>query len=190
MLDVLRSLVCVFFKPLPAWISPSKPPMFGAAGRGPAPPAGGGGGGGAPPLGIGGGGGAPALGIGGGGGAPPFGIGGGDGEKAPGMGGGGGGAADGDETSAPGDLTPAGDCGVGEDVSKLDSGRGGAMVPKRIEASCLALPPVGPESSSEESSSESTTDQSSSSLGTERVRAGAALGSGSCVLACSLDVMR
>lgn len=44
-------------------------------------------------------------------------------------------------------------------------GRGGAMVPKRMEASCLALPPVGRASSSEESgeSLESTTDHSSSS---------------------------
>ena len=40
------------------------------------------------------------------------------------------------------------------------------MVPKRMEASCFALPPVGPASSSEEeegSSFESTTDHSSSS---------------------------
>jgi len=49
--------------------------------------------------------------------------------------------------------------------SIADSGLGGAMVPKRIEASCLALPPAGRSSSlSEESSSvESTTDHSSSS---------------------------
>ena len=45
------------------------------------------------------------------------------------------------------------------------SGLGGAMLPNRIEASCLALPPVGRSSSSSEecSSLESTTDHSSSS---------------------------
>lgn len=55
----------------------------------------------------------------------------------------------------------------GDFLSSLaDKGWGGAMVPKRIEASCFALPPAGRSSSSlsEESSSvESTTDHSSSS---------------------------
>jgi len=50
--------------------------------------------------------------------------------------------------------------------SIADSGLGGAMVPKRIEASCFALPPAGRSSlslSEESSSVESTTDHSSSS---------------------------
>ncbi len=49
--------------------------------------------------------------------------------------------------------------------SIAESGRGGAMVPNSIEASCFALPPVtwsGPSSLSDEEV-ESTTDHSSSS---------------------------
>lgn len=92
----------------------------------------------------------------------------------PGKGGGGGGAGGG---CVP---VPNGMCGAdGVDglpkplpvvvgdlaVSMALRGRGGAMVPKRMEASCLALPPTGRSSSSEEegSSLESTTDHSSSS---------------------------
>jgi hypothetical protein len=49
-------------------------------------------------------------------------------------------------------------------------GRGGAMVPNKILASCLALPPPGwSSSSSEESNSEPAADQSSSSSGRARV---------------------
>ena len=49
--------------------------------------------------------------------------------------------------------------------SIADNGLGGAIVPNRIDASCLALPPVGlsASSSSEEDEVESTTDHSSSS---------------------------
>lgn len=48
--------------------------------------------------------------------------------------------------------------------SAADCGLGGAMVPKSMEASCLALPPAPRSgSSSDESSVESTTDHSSSS---------------------------
>lgn len=122
-----------------------------------------GGGGGAPPLGIGGGGGANIPGIGGGGeggsggggGAPPLGIGGGPG--------GGGGADVG--------LVTAGLSGLGLLFSILLSGLGGPIVPKRMEASCLALPAPGLSSSSSELSAESTTDQSSSS-GRAREREG------------------
>lgn len=59
------------------------------------------------------------------------------------------------------------------------------MVPKRMEASCLALPPVGADSSSSSSLSEdSTTDQSSSSEeGLRDRRLGAAAGSGRVVFA-------
>ncbi|KAI6766543.1 hypothetical protein HG531_011765 [Fusarium graminearum] len=83
----LLSLVVVFLRDLPSWISLKKPagrpPPEGRAGALP----GGGGGGGAPPIGGGGGGGAPVDGIGGGGGG-----GGAEGPLLPGMGGGGGGA--------------------------------------------------------------------------------------------------
>lgn len=49
-------------------------------------------------------------------------------------------------------------------LSLAESGRGGAMVPKSMEANWRALPAPGPSSSSEESSlSEPTTDHSSSS---------------------------
>ena len=50
--------------------------------------------------------------------------------------------------------------------SMAERGRGGAIVPKSMDASCLADPPVGTassSSSSDESSVESTTDHSSSS---------------------------
>lgn len=113
-----------------------------------------GGGGGGPPLGNGGGGGAELLGIGGGGGAPPVGIGGGGGGagglKAPSLGAG----------LLGFDATPA-----------ADNGRGGPIVPKRMEARWRALPAPGPSSSDESSSlSEPTTDQSSSSGRTRDVR--------------------
>lgn len=129
----------------------------------------GGGGGGPSEPGIGGGGGAPPAGIGGGGGAPPSGIGGGGGAPPAGMGGGGGGEAG------------EGDVGLESLFSMADIGRGGAMVPNRIDASCLALPPVGPWSSSSSSSLDSTTDQSSSSEGLARERPEGA-GSGRAVL--------
>jgi hypothetical protein len=137
------------------------------------PPAGGpagiAGGGGEKLPGMGGGGGAPpAGGMGGGGGAPPEGIGGGGGAPVEGIGGGGGGE--------PG----AGELGF-EVFSIADIGRGGAMVPKRIEARCFALPPPGGWSSSSSSSLDSTTDQSSSSEGFARERP-AGWGSGRVVL--------
>ena len=128
-----------------------------------------GGGGGAPAglpkePGRGGEGGAALVGMGGGGGAPKLGIGGGgrgalSSLEDGGIGGAGGGAEGVDGLPKPGDL----------DLSSMaDNGLGGAMVPNNIEASCLALPPVGLSSSlsslSEELSSvESTTDHSSSS---------------------------
>jgi hypothetical protein len=62
-----------------------------------------------------------------------------------------------------------------------DIGRGGAMVPKRMEARCFALPPPGGWSSSSSSSLDSTTDQSSSSDGFARERP-EGWGSGSVVL--------
>ena len=65
------------------------------------------------------------LGIGGGGGAPVFGI-----------GGGGGGLA---MRSLPGAGEFGPEAVVG--LSMAESGRGGAIVPKRIEASCFAEPP-------------------------------------------------
>lgn len=111
-------------------------------------------------LGIGGGGGTPTLGMGGGGGgalgdAPPK-------ADPEGIGGGGGVATlsvactDGVEGLSTGVL--------GLSCSSIaERGRGGAMVPNRIEARCLALPPVGWSFSSSESSVESTTDHSSSS---------------------------
>ncbi len=106
------------------------------------------------------------IGGGGGGGAPKFGIGGGGGGEEPGslslldeggMTGAGGGAEGVDGLPRAGDL----------DLSSIaDNGLGGAIVPKSMEASCFALPPVGCPSSSfsdELSSAESTTDHSSSS---------------------------
>lgn len=132
-----------------------------------------GGGGGDPTLGKGGGGGAPTLGIGGGGGAPVMGM------------GGGGGAPSG----APPNADPVGSVGGAGALSLLidgpavgvaglslsgvfglsfssiaERGRGGPIVPKRMDARCLAVPPEGrSDSSSDESSLESTTDHSSSS---------------------------
>lgn len=139
-------------------------------------PGGGGGGGGVAE--------APVRGIGGGGGALVPGIGGGGGGGAPvkGIGGGGGGAVVGGPSSLPSKLPgiggaaaeEAGACVevvglVGESAAPFssiaESGRGGAMLPKSIDASCFALPPVtfsGPSSSSDEEV-ESTTDHSSSS---------------------------
>lgn len=101
----------------------------------------------------------PGGGGGGGGalGAPPGGMGGGGGALAPGIGGGGG-AADG-----VAGLSGAGDLGLS---SIADIGRGGPIVPNRIEARCFALPRSGRSASSssdEESALESTTDHSSSS---------------------------
>jgi len=131
--DVLRSFVSTFLSPLPAAISPSNAPRLGI-----------------PP-------GAFMLGIGGGRGAvPPGGGGGGGGGGAEPVGrGGGGGMPAGEDT--------AGLSARGLLLSIDDSGRGGAMVPKRMDASCLAPPWEGPSSSSDDESSESTTDQSSSS---------------------------
>jgi len=152
---------------LPFWISPSKPERLGIPAGGPDGAGGGGGAAGGPsgsgnPPGIGGGGGgaegAPfATGIGGGGGGAY-------GAFDPGNGGGGE-AAGGEPTFCDevGELSGAGDLGLS---SMADIGRGGPMVPKRIEARCLALPLSGRSSSSaslSELSDESTTDHSSSS---------------------------
>ncbi len=138
--------------------------MFGFPPGGPLDVPGGGGGGAGGALGIPGGGG----GGGGAGGAPDRGIG----------GGGGGGAAGGSPSSKlpgmSGDMAMAifGVGGAGLDglsidllSSIVDKGLGGAIVPKSIEASCFALPPLGlsVSSSSSEDEVESTTDHSSSS---------------------------
>lgn len=153
-------MVTTFFSPFPFAISPSSPclaPPFATA-------AGGGNGGadGGARLGRGGGGGAPlggaVSGIGGGGGGEPGG---------PALNGGGGGGG----TSK---LEMGGTDGVDGLLMGVVSlswspvaerGLGGAMVPNRMEARCLALPPpeVRSGSSSEEFSVESTTDHSSSS---------------------------
>jgi len=153
-LDWLLSLVSTFFNPLPLTISSSKAPTIGGFPPAALGPGGGGGGGGgtsgAPPN---------DPGMGGGGGGPlgaPF---------AAGIGGGGGGAGGASIVGivgVDGDATPR--SAVGDFLSSMvDNGRGGAMVPNRIDARCLA--PVGrsSSSSSEESSVESTTDHSSSS---------------------------
>src|SRR5205823_5644917 len=112
--------------------------------------------------------GAELFGIGGGGGAEDPGIGGGGGGGAAGapdsgIGGGGGGGAPGLDAKAAG--TDGKSCtGVGGLLSIADNGRGGAMVPNRIDARCLAEPPFGASpSSSLESFSDSATDHSSSS---------------------------
>ena len=68
----------------------------------------------------------------------------------------------------------------------LLSGRGGAIVPNRIDARCFAEPACGPLSSSSSSSELSRTDHSSSSAGLDLVRLGAETGSGkACILAMS-----
>lgn len=73
-------------------------------------------------------------------------------------------------------LLGAGDAGF----ESVPRGRGGPMVPNRMEASCFALPPVGAESSSSSSLSEdSTTDQSSSSEEGLRPRRPPVAGAGS-----------
>jgi hypothetical protein len=159
---------------LPAWISPSRAPTAG----GPPPPLAVriGGPRGAELFGIGGGGGAKDAGIGGGGGGgggggalgtPESGIGGGGGGAlgAPesGIGGGGGGARElGSKVVGADRLSSTGVDGL---LSIADNGRGGAMVPKRMDARCLADPPVGPSSPSslESSLSDSAADHSSSS---------------------------
>lgn len=152
---VLRSLVCTFLRPLPAWIEANKAPRS-------APPAGAGG------AAAGGGGGTPggaAGGAGGGGGGIP--------ESPAGAGAGGGGGGGGIALGAAGSSVSAGlgeasctgvaDC-EGDLLSIALNGRGGAMVPNRMLASCFALPPPGFSSSSSESSkSDPAADQSSSS---------------------------
>ncbi|KUI63242.1 hypothetical protein VP1G_11493 [Cytospora mali] len=152
----LLSLVCVFFNALPAWISPrnpaGRPPAAAAGADGMSPAAGGGGGGGGAIPGIGGGGG-----PGGGGGAPagPAGL------AASGIGGGGGGPAGSGEAvvsgagAGGGGGAAMGELWAGEaaDLSPIaDSGRGGPMVPNRMEAKAAA-PWPGLSSSSESSSS-------------------------------------
>ena len=155
--------------------------MFGTPPASPAgealgPPGGGGGGAGGPPDipgggGGGGAGGASKPGIGGGGGALEVGIGGGGGgaaagaspsSKLPGMGGAGGG---GDIAAPVLGVGGAGLVGVSGFLSSIaERGLGGAIVPNKIDASCLALPPVGLSASSSSSDEvESTTDHSSSS---------------------------
>jgi hypothetical protein len=123
-----------------------------------------GGGGGALPDGNGGGCGAALVGNGGGGGASP---------GALGMGGAGGMDAEGCGLFG---LAIAGLSGVEPALSRLDSGRGGPIVPKSMAASCFAPPPVRPSSSSSDSSSaeDSMADHSSSSC-LARVVRGAAL---------------
>lgn len=77
------------------------------------------------------------VGIGGGGGGPPPG---GGGAALPGRGGGGGAALPG-RGGGIGGAFGAGDVGV-DLLSIADNGRGGAIVPKRREASCFAPPPT------------------------------------------------
>ena len=146
------------------------PPIGDPAG---APPGGGGGGGaggaalGGIPVGGGGGGGgavgASDGGSGGGGGAPVDGMGG-AGGGAPSEGSEGGGGDD--SPDVPGVEIGGGLTGLSIDFlsSMAERGRGGAMVPKSMDANCFALPPVGfsgPSSSSEDS--DSAADHSSSS---------------------------
>lgn len=165
------------------------PEGMGAVGASPIGGGGGGGGGGGPPPapGISGGGGAaPVGGIGGGGGglegAAESGIGGGgggggggeEGDVGPllsGMGGGGGGAAGAPELGTGGgggggDAIGASFAGAGladvEFLPAADSGRGGAIVPNKMEANWAAFPPPG-RSSSESSSSSLSEPQSSES---------------------------
>ena len=125
-----------------------------------------------------------AVGIGGGGGAPESGNGGGGGgaDGAPEGGGGGGG---GGAVGAPLDGTGGGGAGGGGAadsnalalfcesctgvaglLSMADIGRGGAIVPNKIEANCFADPPAGGSSSSSleaSSFSEPAADHESSS---------------------------
>ena len=144
-------------------MSPSKPPTLGFApllGATFAIPGGGGGGAGGAPC-------RPGGGGGGAGGAPIDGIGGGGGaaggaplsSKLPGI----------EEASGEEKASWKGAGLLGLSVaflsSNADKGLGGAIVPKSMDASCFALPPVGfsVASSSSEDEVESTTDQSSSS---------------------------
>ena len=109
------------------------------------------------------------MGIDGGGGAPP-------GAEA-GIGGGGGGLV--------GPLPTAGLAGV-ELLPVADEGRGGPMVPKRMDARWRALPAPGPSSSEESSSlSEPTTDHSSSSGRARETRPEGCDASGSAALGAS-----
>jgi hypothetical protein len=169
---VLRSLVSTFFNLVPAWMDANSAPRS----WGPPPPKAGGG---------------PAAGGGGGGGAPPGGGGGGGGgAAAPGGGGGGGGggaegAVTGVSLSGEKGVSSTGGAGGGgggtvgllscTGVADFDSsialkGLGGAIVPKRILASCLALPPPtrSSSSSSDDSLSDPAADQSSSCSGRAR----------------------
>lgn len=171
---MLLSFVSTFLSPVPARIAlsnpprspPPPPPKFGNGGGAGALAPGGGGGGGA--------GGAALPGSGGGGGAElEPGIGGGGGASDPGIGGAGGGALG--PVGLAGVSATAGDSApvpVGLFFSSMaESGRGGPIVPKRMEARCFAEPPVGASSSSsEELSSVSITDQSSLSSVFERAR--------------------
>jgi hypothetical protein len=153
---------------------PSNAFLSGTAPVGGLEAAGIGGGGGAPPLGIGGGGGAFPVGKGGGGGAFELGIGGGGGALDPGIGGAGGGL------DGPWEDWIRG-LWVEEGLSIEDNGRGGAIVPKRREASCFAPPPGRASSSSDDSSaSDSALDQSSEFERTRAARVAADVGSGCC----------
>lgn len=86
--------------------------------------------------------------------------GGGGGAAADGAGTGGGGGAE--DSGATGELALR---GVAAWSSVADSGRGGAIVPKRMDAKCAALAPPGRSSSSSESSSSSLSEPQSSSSG-------------------------
>lgn len=180
---VLLSTVVVFFKLLPLWISLRKPegrplpeavdPDAGVVSAGAAGGAGGAGAGGGPVPGMGGGGGAPEgapeAGIGGGGG----GAGGAAGALLGGIGGGGGGAEAGASMLGPGGGGGGGGA-IGaslwvcaglpgaDSFPAADNGRGGAMVPNRIEASCAALPPPGRSSSESSPLSSSLSEPQSS----------------------------
>ena len=111
--------------------------------------------------------------MGGGGGGADEGPGGG------GPGGGGGAAPPGAGGGDVGDCAAAGLAGFEGFSPAADSGRGGAIVPNRIDASAAALlPPGRPSSSSESSSSSSLSDPHPSSLG--RLRDTGPVGVGTC----------
>ena len=166
----LRSFVWTFLRPLPAWIDANKAPL-------PPPPvgaAGGVGGGGTPGGGTGG---AIEGAGGGGGGASASALK--PGATGAGGGGGGGGMVVGTESASAASAAGAGITGLSwTGVDDFDGvlssmalkGRGGAMVPNKMLASCFALPPPGrsSSSSSDESKSDPAADQSSSASGRTR----------------------
>ena len=79
-----------------------------------------------------------------------------------------------------GELTLGGaGLAVVESLPAADRGRGGAMVPNRIDASCAAFPPPG--RSSSESSESSSLSEPQSSVSARRRETGAAGAAGALV---------